>query len=194
MSAFFFYLFALIALASGIAMVSAKNPVASALCLIVSFIGLAALFITLDAFFIGIIQILVSAGAVMVLFLFIIMLINVPEETQRQFSRPVVFAGILVAIAFSFLAFSVIAELTFGGDKAPEMDFAAAAAERANHLGEDLAASDSILKHFSEGSLPDVQLIGDSIFLHYQFPLQVVAIILLVATIGVVVLSKKRLA
>jgi len=194
MSAFFFYLFATITLASGIAMVAARSPVASALLLVVSFIGLASLFITLDAFFIGIIQILVSAGAVMVLFLFIIMLIDLREEKERSFNLPTVFGGLMIALLFVFLAFSVIFELSGGDATAPEMDFAAAAAERHAHLGDELAEDDAILQHFSEGKLPDVQLIGETIFLHYQFPLQVVAILLLVATIGVIVISKKRLA
>ena len=60
-----------------------RNPVSSALSLVISFLGLAALFITLNAYFIGVIQILVYTGAVMVLFLFIIMLLDIKEENER---------------------------------------------------------------------------------------------------------------
>ena len=69
MSAFLFWIFALMMLVFGVAVVINRNPVASALSLIVSFLALAALFISLDAYFIGIIQVLVYAGAIMVLFL-----------------------------------------------------------------------------------------------------------------------------
>src|SRR4030081_3559592 len=64
----------------GAAVIVNRNPVASALSLVVSFLGLAALFMSLDAYFVGIIQVLVYAGAVMVLFLFIIMLLNIRTE------------------------------------------------------------------------------------------------------------------
>ena len=61
-----------------------RNPVASALSLVVCFLALAALFVSLDAYFIGVIQILVYAGAVMVLFLFIIMLLDLKAEVRRR--------------------------------------------------------------------------------------------------------------
>ena len=63
-----------------------RNPVASALSLVVSFLALAALYVSLDAYFIGVIQILVYAGAVMVLFLFIIMLLDLKAESRRRMS------------------------------------------------------------------------------------------------------------
>lgn len=75
-----FYLFALITLGFGLNVVIARNPVTSALSLAVSFVGLAALFLSLDAYFIGTLQVLVYAGAVMVLFLFIIMLMDIKAE------------------------------------------------------------------------------------------------------------------
>ena len=84
MSSFLFWIFALLTLIFGAAVVINRNPVASALSLVVSFLGLAALFMSLNAYFIGIIQVLVYAGAVMVLFLFIIMLLDLrAEEAQR---------------------------------------------------------------------------------------------------------------
>ena len=84
MSPFLFWIFALLMLVFGIAVIVNRNPVASALSLVVSFLGLAALFMSLDAYFIGIIQVLVYAGAVMVLFLFIIMLLDLRAEARRQ--------------------------------------------------------------------------------------------------------------
>ena len=68
----------------GAAVVINRNPIASALSLVICFMGLSALFMSLDAFFIGIIQVLVYAGAVMVLFLFIIMLLDLRAEKLRK--------------------------------------------------------------------------------------------------------------
>ena len=71
-----FWVFALSMLAFGAGVVFLRNPVSNALSLVMSFVFLSGLFITLDAFFIGVVQVLVYAGAVMVLFLFIIMLLD----------------------------------------------------------------------------------------------------------------------
>src|SRR5215211_692456 len=83
MSPFLFWIFAVLTVIFGAAVVLNRNPVASALSLVVSFLGLSALFMSLDAFFVGIIQVLVYAGAVMVLFLFIIMLLDIGAEERR---------------------------------------------------------------------------------------------------------------
>ncbi len=84
MPAFLFWTFAALMLGLRRRRRVNRNPVASALSLVVSFLGLAALFMGLDAFFIGIIQVLVYAGAVMVLFLFIIMLLDLRAEERRK--------------------------------------------------------------------------------------------------------------
>src|SRR2546422_4819394 len=97
MPPFLFWLFASLMLVFGAAVVLNRNPVASALSLVVSFLGLSALFMSLDAFFVGIIQVLVYAGAVMVLFLFIIMLLDIPAEERRQINWLAATGGIGVA-------------------------------------------------------------------------------------------------
>ena len=79
-----FGFFALMMLVFGAAVIINRNPVASALSLVVSFLALAALFVSLDAYFIGVIQVLVYAGAIMVLFLFIIMLLDLRAENLRK--------------------------------------------------------------------------------------------------------------
>src|SRR4030081_3838609 len=100
MPAFLFWFFAILMLAFGAAVVVNRNPVASALSLVVSFSGLAALFISLDAFFIGVIQILVYAGAVMVLFLFIIMLRATSAEQHPKLNIPAARGRGLLALIF----------------------------------------------------------------------------------------------
>ena len=113
MPAFLFWFFAILMLAFGAAVVVNRNPVASALSLVVSFLGLAALFMSLDAYFIGIIQILVYAGAVMVLFLFIIMLLDLRAEKLRKINWPASAGGIAVALALAVQIFYVVGNFRF---------------------------------------------------------------------------------
>src|SRR6185437_14764193 len=108
MSPFLFWIFASLTLIFGAAVVVNRNPVASALSLVVSFLGLAALFMSLDAYFIGIIQVLVYAGAVMVLFLFIIMLLDLRAEQRRRIHWIPTAGGVVVALALIVQIFLVI--------------------------------------------------------------------------------------
>src|ERR1700688_3871687 len=112
MSPFLFWFFALLMLVFGGAVVVNRNPIASALNLVVSFLGLAALFISLDAFFIGVIQVLVYAGAVMVLFLFIIMLLDLRAERLRKINWVAGGGGAAVALALFIQIYFVIGQLS----------------------------------------------------------------------------------
>ena len=166
MSPILFYLFAALTLGFAVAVIANRNPVASALCLVVSFLGLAALFVGLDAYFIAVIQVLVYAGAVMVLFLFIIMLLDLKGETRRKLNLPAYAGGGLVAVAF-------VAQLWFILERFPAVDsaFPALAQERVD----------------------DVHNVGMTLFSTHNLPFQVIGVLILVATIGVVVLSKREL-
>src|SRR5438046_5763610 len=113
MSPFLFWIFALLTLIFGAAVVINRNPVASALSLVMSFLGLAALFMSLNAYFIGIIQVLVYAGAVMVLFLFIIMLLNLRAEEERRINWLTSAGGIAVALILLIRIFFVISHFKF---------------------------------------------------------------------------------
>src|ERR1700758_2711708 len=108
MSPILFWCFSLLMLVFGVAVILNRNPVASALNLVVSFLGLAALFMSLNAFFVGIIQVLVYAGAVMVLFLFIIMLLDLRAEKLRKINWPATAGGVVVAVAFATQMFYVV--------------------------------------------------------------------------------------
>ncbi len=186
-----FYLFALIALLFGAGVVVNRNPVSSALCLVMSFVGLAALFIQLDAFLIGIVQILVYAGAVMVLFLFIIMLLDLRSETRRRINLLAWIGGAGVTAAFVLLLFTALKD--FEGEHFPALRPDIAASLRAENLPPDASSTDSALLALSAGRLPDVHLTGETLFTRSALPLQIVGVLLLVATVGVVVLSKRRL-
>jgi len=165
MAAIFFWLFSALMLGFACAVVFNRNPVASALSLVVSFGGLAALFFMLDAYFIGTIQILVYAGAVMVLFLFIIMLLDMKVEERRRLNTGVTAGGLVVAAAFTAQIFSVVEQVPFGNRPFPTLP----------------------------DRLDDVHNVGSLLFSQYNLPFQVVGVLLLVATVGVVILSKREL-
>src|SRR5882757_4699339 len=95
-------------LAFALGVVFMRNPVSSAMCLVVSFVGLASVFFLLDAYFIGIIQVLVYAGAVMVLFLFIIMLLDLKAERRRRINTPAFIGGGAVILCFVAILAKVI--------------------------------------------------------------------------------------
>src|SRR6187402_2760886 len=166
MSPILFYLFAALTLVFAVAVVVNRNPVASALCLVVSFLGLAALFVGLDAYFIAVIQVLVYAGAVMVLFLFIIMLLDLKAEERRKINIPSYAGGVLVAVAF-------VAQLYF--------------------ILERFSAGDREFPPLAQDNVNDVHNVGMVLFETHNLSFQVIGVLILVATIGVVVLSKREL-
>jgi NADH-quinone oxidoreductase subunit J len=166
-----FYLFAAITILGALGVIANRNPVSCAFSMVVSFIGLAALFISMNAYFIGIIQILVYAGAIMVLFLFIIMLLDIKFEQEREYNLLGI-AGGLIVVVFFFLQFaSVLNKFEEGRETMPAMT------QAINDDGKPVT---------------DVMHIGQTIFTEFNFPLQVVGVLLLVATIGVVVLSRRE--
>ncbi|MEC5125451.1 NADH-quinone oxidoreductase subunit J [Verrucomicrobiales bacterium BCK34] len=166
---FLFYLFAAFALIGGIGVVVYRNPVSSAFSMIISFLGLAALFIQLNAYLVGVLQILVYAGAIMVLFLFIIMLINVEDEEKRRFPFFSFIGAGGIAVAFIALLATVLKRFGPGEATIPK------------------------IKALEGPGTSDTHQVGELLFSTYWFPIQIVAILLLVATVGVVVLSKKEL-
>ena len=166
MPAFLFWLFAGVMLVFGALVVINRNPIASALSLVVCFLGLAALFISLDAFFIGIIQVLVYAGAVMVLFLFIIMLLDLRVEERRRMNWVAFTGGFVVAFSLLVQILAVISRTQMAKQAFPPL------------------ASEQV---------DDVRNIGLLLFGNYNLPFQVIAVVILVATVGVIVLSKRQL-
>jgi NADH-quinone oxidoreductase subunit J len=161
-----FWVFAVLMLVFGAAVVFLRNPVSNALSLVMSFVFLAALFVTLDAFFIGVVQVLVYAGAVMVLFLFIIMLLNLRSERPRSLNIGAWTGGGLVVFGFVGLLGKVLSlELRFDMEK----------------------------PLISTPQISDVYAVGVTLFRYFNLPFQIIGVLLLVATIGVVILSNKEL-
>ncbi|MDB4369700.1 NADH-quinone oxidoreductase subunit J [Akkermansiaceae bacterium] len=197
-----FYLFAFLAVAGGILLVAFRNPVSSALSMVLSFVGLAGLFIGLNAYFVGIVQILVYAGAIMVLFIFIIMLLDLNDEKSIKFRSSSVVAGIVIPLLLVAQVLGVIQTGSQGGQNDFQeitTDSMKKSAEYFVQIDEDKEAlpreeQSAIYKsltHEKSPKLPDTNLIGHTIFKSYNYPLQVMGALLLVATIGVVILSKR---
>ena len=197
-----FYLFAFVAVAGGVLLVALRNPVSSALAMVLSFVGLAGLFIGLNAYFVGIVQILVYAGAIMVLFIFIIMLLDLNDEKPVKLKSSSVVAGLVIPLLLVVQILGVIQT----GSEGNRVEFEEITNDSMQKSAEQFAQLDEYkialprekqsaiyksLTHEKSPKLPDTNLIGHTIFKSYNYPLQVVGALLLVATIGVVILSKR---
>lgn len=171
MSPVLFWLFAVLMLGFGLAVVINRNPVASALSLVVSFLCLAGLFVSLDAFFIGVIQVLVYTGAVMVLFLFIIMLLDLKATQRRKLNTFGAVGGAAVATAFILQLWFVLDRFADGKLPFPKLQHGAHTAQQ----------------------LDDVRQVGMTLFTTHNLPFQVIGALVLVATVGVIILSRREL-
>lgn len=168
-----FWLFAVVAVVSAALTISRKSPVASALWLIQTFFSLAAIYTLLGAFFIGIIQILVYAGAIMVLFLFVIMLLNLGNDYTPDIRSN---AWIAVAGGSSLVLVALLARM-FGDDMVPPLGAVA---------GPQVLAAQVVERGV-------VGAIGIPMYVDYAVHLQVTGILLLVAVVGAVVLAKRTI-
>ena len=164
-----FYVFAAIAVVASLLVIAQRNPIYSVLLLIASFGALSGLYVLLEAPFVAVIQIIVYAGAIMVLFLFVVMLLNAPQE-ETQFderTHPLLRPGPMRFGAV--LAFALIVELVWALTKAG---------------GESGV--------FSSAAVSSVRAIGRSLFTEYAFPFEVTSILILVAMVGAVVLARRE--
>lgn len=165
-----FYLFSLIAVISGFSVISARNPITSALSLVACFFCLAADYALLDAHFVAVIQLLVYAGAIMVLFIFVIMLLNIREELPvalGDISRRALF-GVSVA---GLLGIGLVTAIFNATQHAPKMPAVDANYGTIQAVGVALFSSESV----------------------YLLPFEVVSALLTVAVVGAVVLAKKEI-
>jgi NADH-quinone oxidoreductase subunit J len=166
-----FYLFGATAILASLLVIAQRNPVYSVLLLIASFGALSGLYVLLDAPFVAVIQIIIYAGAIMVLFLFVVMLLNAPhEDTDEDLARGVsVTRGGSPAIKVfgALLAAAFLAEIVW-------------ALQRLRPMG------------FPGGSVASVASIGRTLFTDYAFPFEVTSILILVAMVGAVVLARRR--
>jgi NADH-quinone oxidoreductase subunit J len=162
---FFFYLLAGLTVLSGVMVITRKNAVHSALALILALLGQAGLYLMLYAPFVAGVQIILYAGGIMVLFLFVIMLVNLERsQKEEQFNKQWL-AGILAAVALGglFIAIFVKGKLLFPARFLP----------------------------LPEGS--NTQEVAVLLYGNYMFSFEIASLLLLVAIIGAVVMAKKRI-
>lgn len=160
-----FWIFSILGVGSALMVMINRNPVASALCLVLTMVFVAALMILLGAFFLGTIQILVYAGAVMVLFLFIIMLLNLKAERARRLSTFFVAGSVAVCGVIGVVIWKVVQQQNFLVQNA---------------------------KSATETAPSDVKVLGKLLFSEFLLPFQLTGILLLVAMVGVILLCGKE--
>jgi NADH-quinone oxidoreductase subunit J len=159
-----FYAFALVSLVAAALAVTRKNPVSAAMWLVLMFFGLAGIYVVLEAYFVAAVQVLVYAGAIMVLFLFVIMLLDLRSaELEHQKAPRLKALGVLGAAAFLAVAvFAVLASRGSWPPAAPAIDGGAGA-------------------------------IGEALFNRWLLAFEVTSFLLLGAILGAVLLTKRRL-
>lgn len=158
-----FYLFAAITLGCALGVVFIKNAVNAALLFLLSLVGVAGIFVLLDAYLLSVLLILVYAGAVVALFLFIVMLLDAQGGTRKPFSKMTIAAS---TIAAALLGLGVLSFYQHGR----------------------LAGSPQVAAVTFDASLKDY---GTLLFTTYLLPVQIVGFLLLIAMLGVIVLSKR---
>ncbi len=168
---FFFWLFAGVAIGSALLCITRRSPVASALWLVNTLFNLAAIYVLLDAHFIAAVQVLVYAGAIMVLFLFVIMLLNLgrggPSDIKGPWGKVIAGVGGLVLVGELLILGRVTPPFSL---QLPPGTVAGAVAGRGA-----------------------VQVVAQPLFQGYLVPFEVTSVLLLAAIVGAVVLAKRRL-
>jgi NADH-quinone oxidoreductase subunit J len=168
---FHFYLFGVVAVASAITFVTRKSPVAAALWLVSTMFCLAAMYVMLDAHFIGVIQVLVYAGAIMVVFLFVIMLLNLGQPDALADTR-----GTWWRLAAGLVGLALLSQVfVLTRARLPEPLLL-----RENAVADQVAASGAIAP------------IAEPLFKQYLLAFEVTSVLLLAAVVGAVVLGKRK--
>jgi NADH-quinone oxidoreductase subunit J len=162
-----FYLLGLVAIVASLLVIAQRNPIYSVLLLIASFGALSGLYVLLQAPFVAVIQIIVYAGAIMVLFLFVVMLLNAGHEETEHDEHihplfrpgPMRYGGLLAGVLMLELVWALVVGAESG--------------------------------RFAGGAVTSVAAIGDALFTTYAFPFEVTSILILVAMVGAVVLARR---
>jgi len=158
---------AFVAIFASILMVTRKNPIHSALFLILTFLCTAVLFFLLQSPFIAIVQVLVYAGAIMMLIIFVIMLLDLEEELliplKISFSKTV---GVFIVLLMMLGLFFAV----WGGARGPSAGYTP---EKVSHLG-------------------SVRVVGKLLFTDYLLPFEIISVLLIAAIVGAIVLAKQR--
>ena len=159
-----FYLFATFTVGAGLGVITARNPVHSALFLVLTFVSASGLFVLLQAEFLAMTLIVVYVGAVMVLFLFVVMMLNVKTDPQHEGYARYLPVGLVVAGIMAFELLSILGLKYFGLDKY------------------------SLPAHVA-GNYSNTKAVGTLLYSNYVYPFEVASVVLLVAAIAAVALT-----
>ena len=168
-----FYVFGALAVGTSLLVIGQRNPIYSVLLLIASFGALSGLYILLDSPFAAVTQIIVYAGAIMVLFLFVVMVLNVPREDAAEWDRSHPLNRPGARRLGGALAVLLLLELVWA----------------VWHVS---TRQESGIKDVAVGSVSSVAAIGRSIFTVYAFPFEVTSILILAAMVGAVILARRE--
>jgi len=172
-NAVLFYVFGALAVGTSLLVIGQRNPIYSVLLLIASFAALSGLYILLDSPFAAVTQMIVYAGAIMVLFLFVVMLLNVPREDAAEWDRSHPLNRPGARRLGGALAVLLLLELVWA----------------VWHVS---TRQESGIKDVAVGSVSSVAAIGRSIFTVYAFPFEVTSILILAAMVGAVILARRE--
>ena len=168
----FFYIFSLIAIAAAIMVITSKNTVHSVFFLILDFISISCLFIMIGAEFLGMIMLIVYVGAVAVLFLFVVMMLNVAQQNDKFSQSPTKYSHLPIGLIISLVIFFELVIVVGGWKFKP-----------------DLFSAGSI--NF-DSNITNTHLIGNILYTEYVHLFQLSGMILLIAMIGAIVLTFKK--
>ena len=167
----FFWVFGVLAMLSALLCITRRNPVVSALWLVVTLFALAAMFVLLDAQFLAVLQVLVYAGAIMVLFLFVIMLLNLGRPGPSDIKGPL---GVLSAVVLAGLMLFLLRPVSQGG--LPDAIRLPAGTVAALQQQQGMVGA-----------------VANPLFDAYLIPFEIASVLLLAAIVGAVVLAKRKL-
>ncbi|MFZ2490180.1 MAG: NADH-quinone oxidoreductase subunit J [Thermoanaerobaculia bacterium] len=185
-----FVLVASVAVVSSVLVISMRNPVHSAIFLLITFLCVAVLFVMKSAEFVAAVQILVYAGGIMVLFLFVVMLINVRALPTERMTSKTLTGGVIIGLA----VLAILMTLVRGGDyKAEVADKSALSTVVETTVVADPAAPEG--RSETTTSIPNrnSEVVAMQLYREYLVPFEVVSLFLLVAMIGAIVIGKREL-
>jgi len=167
-----FYAFAAITVLGALFVIIQKNPIYSVLSLIAAFFGLAGIYVLLEAPFVAVVQIIIYAGAIMVLFLFVVMLLNVPREDAAEWDRTHPLYRPWPMRIGALLAIVMVAQLGWALARTPGLTAAVGG---------------------QSPGISDVGELGRVLFTDYMFAFEVTSILIIVAMVGAVILARKQM-
>ena len=181
-----------LAVASSILVVAMRNPVHSALFLLLTFLCVAVLFVIKSAEFVAAVQVLVYAGGIMVLFLFVVMLINYRHLPEERVMSKVWLGGIAVGAAIFLLFFTIVRTGAYH-DQAPAPEKKLTTVKE-TYLAEHPSDPNKMVRRTREKQNRNSEAVGMALYRDYLVPFEVASLFLLVAMIGAIVIGKRELS